>query len=144
MDQNQDSPNEERASMIVFTDDRDTVKVVMEEGIEVYGVIKTYQEEPDPNDDEHSIFILEYEYEIDTQPFKRELKFSINTTHIIYGYAGGLYNTPKFKCSLEDFKNSMQPGQQLKIKTLKKPPYWFFVEAHNVMAEIMKHDAVWS
>jgi hypothetical protein len=143
MNQKQDNPNEERAEAIIFSDDRDTAKVVMKEGVEVYGVIKTCQEKPDPHDDEHSIFILEYEYEVDSRLFKRELEFSINAVHIAYGHAGGLINTPKFKYSLDDFRNSMQPGQNLKIRTLKKPPYWFLVEANEVMAEVMRHDAVW-
>ncbi len=143
MDQKQNNPNEERAEAIVFSDNLDTAKVVMNEGVVVYGVIKTCQEKRDPQDDEHSIFILEYEYEVDSRLFKRDLKFSINAVHIVYGYAGGLINTPKFKYSLNDFRNSMQPGQKLKIRTLKKPPYWFLVEANEVMAEVMRHDAVW-
>ena len=134
---------EEPAVAVMLSDDWDTSEVVLEEGVEVYGVIKTCQEKPDPHDDEHSIFILEYEYEVDSQLFKRELTFSINTMHIVYGYAGGLYNTPKFKYSLDDFRNSMQPGQKLKIRTLKRPPYWFWVEANEVMAEVMRHYAVW-
>ncbi len=48
-----------------------------------------------------------------------------------------------FSDNLDDFRNSMQPGQKLKIRTLKKPPYWFLVEANEVMAEVMRHDAVW-
>ena len=123
MDQKQDNHNGEQAGAIMFSDDRDTYEAVMKEGLEVCGVIITCHEKPDPHDDEHSIFILEYEYEVDSQLFKRELTFSINTVHIVYGYAGGLYHTPKFKYSLDDFKNSMQPGQKLKIRTLKMPPY---------------------
>ena len=115
----------------------------MRDGIEVYGVIKTYQEKPDPHDNEHSIIRLEYEYEVDEQLFKRELEFSINTVHIVYGFAGGLTNTPKFKYSLDDFRNSIQAGQKLKIRTLPKPPYWFLVEFNEVMVEVMRHRAVW-
>jgi len=128
---------------VIFSDNWDTAEVVLEEGVEVYGVIKTCQEKPNPHDLEHSIFILEYEYEVDSRLFKRELEFSINTDHIVYGYIGYLYNTPQFKYGLDDFRNSMQPGQKLKIRTLKKPPYWFWVEVNEVMAEVMRHDAVW-
>jgi hypothetical protein len=134
---------EEPAVAVMFSDDRDTSEVVLEEGVEVCGVIRTCREKPDPHDLEHDIFILEYEYEVDSQLFKRELTFSINTMHIAYGYAGGLANTPKFKYSLDDFRNSMKPGQKLKIRTLKRPPYWYLVEANEVMAEVMRHYAVW-
>jgi hypothetical protein len=143
MDQKQDNPKNEQAKAVMFSDNWDTAGVVLKDGIEVHGVIKTYQEKPDPHDDEHSLIRLEYEYEVGIQLFKRELEFSINTVHIVYGYAGGLTNTPKFKYSLDDFRNSMQPGQKLKIKTLKKQPYWFLVESNEVMAEVMRHDAVW-
>jgi hypothetical protein len=143
MDQKQDKPTDEQAKAVVFSDNWDTAKEVLKDGEEVYGVIKTYQETPDPHDDEHSIIRLQYEYVVEPKQFKRELEFSINIVHITYGYAGGLINTPKFKYSLDDFRNSMQPGQKLKIKTLKEEPYWFFVEANEVMAEVMRHDAVW-
>jgi hypothetical protein len=115
----------------------------MKEGVEVEGVIKTFQERPDPHDDEHTVFLLEYEYEVESRLFRRKLEFSINTVHITYGFTGGLLNTPKFKYNLNDFKNSMQPGQKLKIRSLRKPPYWFLIEVNEVMAEIMRHDAVW-
>ena len=144
MNHEQDDPNEERAESIIFTDDGDAADTVMKEGVDVDGVITTCQEKPNPRDDEHTIFMLEYEYEVDSQLFKRELKFSINTVHIAYGYAGALYNTPKFKYSLDDFRNAMQPGQKLKIRTLTRQPYWFLVEANEIMAEVMRHDAVWS
>lgn len=143
MDQKQDIPNMERAKAITLWHDKNTVDAVMKEGVEVYGVIKTCQEKQNPNDSEHSIFTLKYEYEADSRLFKRDLKLSINIDHVEYGYAGGLYNTPKFKYSLDEFRNSMRPGQKLKIRTLNKPPYWFLVEANEVMAEIMQHEAVW-
>lgn len=143
MDQKQDNPQDEQAQAIMFSDNWDTVEAVLKDGVEVYGVIKTYQEKPDPHDNEHSIIRLEYEYEVDAQLFKRELEFSINTVHIAYGFAGGLINTPKFKYSLDDFRNSMQAGQKLKIMTLPKSPYWFLVKFNEVMVEVMRHDAVW-
>ncbi len=144
MDQQQDSFNKTQPQAVIFLDNRHTYDVVMKEGLEVDAVIKTCQEKPDPHDDEHSIFVLEYEYEVDSRLFKRKLEFSINVAHIAYGYAGGLYNTPKFKYSLDDFKNAMQPGQKLKIRTLKKSPDYYLVQANEVMAEVMRHDAVWS
>ena len=143
MNQEQDNLNEERAKVVMFSDNWDTANVVLKEGSEVDGVIKTFQEKSDPHDDEHSVFILEYEYEVDSRLFRRILEFSINIVHISYGYSGGLLNTPKFKYNLKDFRNAMQPGQKLKIKTLKKPPYWFSIEVNQIMAEIMRHDAVW-
>ena len=143
MNQEKDSPKDEPAPTIRFSDNWDTAEAVLKDGIEVDGVIKAYQEEPDPQDDEHSIIRLEYEYEVDAQLFKRELEFSINTVHIAYGFAGGLTNTPKFKYSPDDFRNSMQAGQKLKIRTLPKPPYWFLVEFNEVMTEVMRHRAVW-
>ncbi|HTX79581.1 MAG TPA: hypothetical protein VMC62_07935 [Longilinea sp.] len=143
MNQKQNDPNAERSEAIMFSESQETADLVMKEGIAVDGVIKSFQEKPDPHDDEHRIFILEYEYEVDSQFFKRELEFSINTAHIAYGYAGELLNTRKFKYSLNDFRSSMQPGQKLKVRALKAPPYWFLVEVNEVMAEIMRHDAVW-
>lgn len=127
----------------MFSDNWDTAKVVLKDGVAVCGVIKTYREKPDPRDDEHRIIRLEYEYEVDAQLFKRALEFSINVVHIAYGYAGGLTNTPRFKYSLDDFRKSMRVGQKLKIRVLPKPPYWFLVEFNEVMVEVMKHDAVW-
>jgi hypothetical protein len=143
MDQKQDKPEDDQVKSIMFSDNWDTAKVVLNDGEEVYGEIKTYQETPDPHDDEHSIIRLEYEYTVGTRLFKRELEFSINIVHITYGFAGGLTNASKFKYSLDNFRNSMQPGQKLKIKTLKNKPYWFLVEGNEVMAEVMRHDAVW-
>ena len=143
MDQKQDDPKDEQPEALVFSDNWDTAKQVLDEGIEVQAVITSYQEKEDPRDDEHSLIRFEYEYEVGAQRFKRELKFSINVIHISYGFAGGLIGTPKFKYSLDDFKKSMQPGQKMKVKTLDKPPYWFLLEANEVMSEIMRHDAVW-
>jgi hypothetical protein len=143
MGQKQDNSKDEQAPAIRFSDNWDTAEAVLKDGVEVYGVIKAYQEKPDLHDDEHSIIRLEYEYEVNAQLFKRELEFSINTVHIVYGFAGGLTNTPKFKYSLDDFRNSMQAGQKLKIRTLPKPPYSFLVEFNEVMVEVMKHRAVW-
>ena len=143
MGQEQDNPKDEQAQAVRFSENWDTSEAVRRDGVEVYGVIKTYQEKPDPYDDEHSIIRLEYEYEVDGRVFKRELEFSINIDHIVYGFAGGLISTPKFKYSLDDFRNSMQPGQELRIRTLPKPPYWFWVEFNEVMVEVMRHKAVW-
>lgn len=143
MGQKQDDLKDEQAQAVMFSDNWDTAEAVLKDGVEVYGVIKTYQEKPDPHDNEHSIIRLEYEYEVDGQIFKRELEFSINTVHIVYGFAGGLMNTPKFKYSLDDFRRSMQAGQKLKIRTLSKPPYWFVVGFNKVMVEVMRHKAVW-
>lgn len=143
MGQKQDNPKDQQAPAVMFSENWDTAEAVRRAGVEVYGVIKTYQEKPDPHDDEHRVICLEYEYEVDGQVFKRELEFSINVDHIVYGFAGGLTNTPKFKYSLDDFRNSMQPGQKLRIRTLPKPPYWFWVELHEVMVEVMRHKAVW-
>ena len=143
MGQKQDNPQDDQAKAVQFSENWDTADTVLKDGVEIYGVIKTYQEKPDPHDDEHSIIRIEYEYEVDAQQFKRELEFSINVVHIIYGYNGGLYDTPKFKYSLDDFKNSMQAGQKLKIRVLPKPPYWFLVEFNEVMVEVMRHDTVW-
>jgi len=144
MDPTQDQADENKAGGVVFSENSEASEVVMKEGVEVCGVIKSCQEDPDPHDDEHSIFTIEYEYEVDSQVFRKKLAFSINVDHIVYGYAGGLYNTPKFKYSLDDFRNSMQAGQTLKIWTLKRPPYWCVVEGNEVMAEVMRHYAVWT
>jgi len=143
LNQEQDNLNEERSEPVLFSDNWGNADIVMKEGIEVDCVIKTIQEKPDPHDDEHRIFILEYEYAVESRLFRRKFEFSINTVHISYGFEGGLINTPKFKYSLNDFRNSMQPGQKLKIRSLRKPPYWFLIEVNEVMAEIMRHDAVW-
>ena len=86
MGQKQDNPQDDQAKAVQFSENWDTADTVLKDGVEIYGVIKTYQEKPDPHDDEHSIIRIEYEYEVDAQQFKRELEFSINVVHIIYGY----------------------------------------------------------
>jgi hypothetical protein len=144
MGSREDSLNTYRPGTIVFSEDWDTSQLVMREGVEVSGVIKACKETRDPHDDEHTIFTLEYEYDVDSRVFKKKLTFSINTVHIAYGYSGGLLHTPKFKYSLDDFRNSMQPGQTLKIRTLNTPPYSYIVEPNEVMAEVMRHEAVWT
>ena len=144
MDQQPGNADKKQPKAVFFADNREAYDAAMKEGIEVDGVITACHEKPDAHDDEHCIFILEYEYEVASLRFSRKLEFSINVAHITYGYAGGLLNTPKFKYSLEDFKNAMQPGQKLKVKTLDKPPYSYLVEVNEVMAEVMRHDAVWS
>ena len=115
----------------------------MEEGIEVDSVIIKYQEKQFSWWWTHHFHAWLW-YEVDPQLFKRILRFSINTVHIVYGHAGGLYNTPKFIYSLDDFINAIQPRQKLTIMTLSKPPYWYLIKVNDVMVEIMKYDAVWS
>ena len=137
-----DNPNKQQVEPIRFGDAH-TSQEVLKNGIVVVAFIKTCREEPNPSDTEHTVFSLEYEYKVAANVFKRELTFSINTMHINYGYKGGLFNTPKFKYSLDDFRNAMQPGQKLQIRTLTQPPYSFLVEVNEVMSDIMRHDAVW-
>jgi hypothetical protein len=143
MGQTQDGSNEEKAPAVRYSETPATDDAVKKNGVEVWGVITNYQEKPDPRDDEHSIIHLDYEYEVDGQQFTKEIEFSINIVHIDYGYAGGLTHTPKFKYSLVDFRNSMKAGQKLKVMTLAKPPYSYFVEFNEIMSDVMGHEAVW-
>jgi hypothetical protein len=143
MEQNATPPEKKVTPAVRFSDNWDTADEVVKNGVVVTGIIKDYQETPDPRDDEHQIIHIGYEYEVDGQTFSRELKFSINFVHISYGYEGGLINTPKFKYSLSDFRNSMQAGQTMNIRVLPKSPFWYLVEFNEVMQEIMQYAAVW-
>jgi hypothetical protein len=143
MDQEQENSAPKRPRPILFSNNEENVNEIVARGIDLFAVIKKYLEKPDPHDDEHSIIHLEFEYEVGTQLFKQELEFSINIVHIMYGFSGGLINTPKFKYSLDDFRKSMQPGQKLKVKILVDNPDMFVLEANDVMTEIMRHEAVW-
>jgi hypothetical protein len=126
-----------------YSEDWDTADQVLKDGIDVVGRIRKVDETPDPQDDEHHIFRIEYEYMVNHTPVVKDLEFSINIMHIVYGFAGGLTNTPKFKYGLDDFRNAVQAGQPIYIKVVPKEPYWWLVEFNDVMSEIMNQKAVW-
>jgi hypothetical protein len=143
MDQELGNQASEQPEPILFSNNPNHVNEILKHGIDVLAVIRSYDEQPDPSDDEHSIIHLGFDYEVDGHVIQREIKFSINMMHIAYGFSGGLLNSPKFKYSPDDFRKSMQPGQKLNVKVLEDQPDEFVMETNEVMAEIMRHDAVW-
>jgi hypothetical protein len=140
MDQVQGNP---KLEPILFSNNGEHGNEILNRGIEATAVITYCNEESDPRDDEHHIFHLGFDYVVGPRVFHNEVRFSINVAHIVYGFNGGLINTPKFKYSLDDFKNSMRPGKTLKVTVLEDQPEDYVLEVNEVMAEIMRHDAVW-
>jgi hypothetical protein len=143
MDQEPEKSEARQPEPTFFSNHPEHGNEILKSGINVLAEIITYNEEPDQQDDEHSIIKLGFSYEAGGRIIQQEIKFSINIVHISYGYSGGLYNTPKFKYSLDDFRNSMLPGQKLKVTVIEKNPDEFVMEVNEVMAEIMQYDAVW-
>jgi hypothetical protein len=135
--------NPKSPARVKYSDNWDTADQVVKDGIDVIGRISKVDETPDPQDDEHHIFRIEYEFIVNQTPIVKDLEFSINIMHIAYGFEGGLINTPRFKFGLADFRNSVQPGNPIHIKVITQPPYWFLVEFNEVMSEVMQYEAVW-
>jgi triphosphoribosyl-dephospho-CoA synthetase len=128
---------------ILFSNNPEHANEIFSHGIDCIAVITSYNEEPDPRDVEHSIIRIGFDYEAAARVIQGNIKFSINVMHIVYGAAGGLINTPKFRFNLDDFKKSMQPGEKLKVKVFENNPDKYVLEVNEVMEEIMRHDAVW-
>lgn len=117
---------------------------ILREGIKTNATITYSNQRNDPNDDEHTIYELEFSYYINNIKIEKKSIFSINTAHIEYGYHGMLINTPKFKYSIDDFNRSLKAGETIEVISLDKPPYHFINNFNEVSREIMGAPHVWS
>jgi hypothetical protein len=98
----------------------------------------------DPDDPEHEIFEIEFQYRINDNNIKKEIMFSINTAHIEYAYLGELIGVPKLKYSLNDFKKSLMPGEVMEIISLDKPPFQHINHFNKISRKVMSIPEVWS
>jgi len=64
--------------------------------------------------------------------------------HIIYAHEGQLFDIPKLKYSLEDFKAAIAPGKIIKVRSLKEEPYWLIIEYNDVLNTVMNIESVWT
>jgi len=118
--------------------------LVMKEGAEVFATITSSQFSPDPDDSEHEIVQFNFEYSINGKLIRRSHSFSINTMHIIYAHEGQLFDIPKLKYSLEDFKAAIAPGEKIKVRSIKEEPYWLVIEYNDVLNTVMNIESVWT
>ncbi len=97
----------------------------------------------DPDDLEHDIFTIDYEYLQDSAKISKQMKFSINAVHISYACDGGLSGVPKTNCSYEDFQKMLSAGNTLNVTALTEPPYEDIVSFNEEVNNIMKYRQIW-
>ncbi len=116
---------------------------IIENGIEIKGIISDFGCFPDSRDSEHEIFQLDIDYEINGKKYNAGCYFSINTVHIEYAYLGQLLDTPKIEYNLENFKDSFKRGNIIELKVLENDPTKYIILYNEIAREIMKIQAVW-
>ncbi len=122
---------------------RSTYERIMEDGIEIEGMITDCSEKWDPRDDEHTIFSIDFEYEIKGQTFQGRTTFSINTAHIEYAARGELYGADKLKYTMQEFKDAMKRGNKMRIKVLQEHPSEYLLGYNDIMNDVMNTQGVW-
>ena len=116
---------------------------ILKEGIKVNATITSCTTHDDPDDDEHTIYEIDFYYYIEGNKVEKNITFSINTAHIEYAFHGMMINTPKSKYSLKDFNNSLKKGSIIEIISLEKPPYHFICNFNETSREIMNSPDMW-
>ena len=116
---------------------------ILTEGKKVEAQIISCKCSDDPEDYEHTIFEIDFEYFINDIKVNKSIMFSINTMHIDYAYEGGLLDVPKLKYSLDDFKKSLSTGKTLEIISLDTPPFDYINNFNEISREIMQYRQVW-
>jgi hypothetical protein len=122
----------------------DLEKEILAEGKRVDAEITSCKCTDDPEDAEHTIFEIEFQYDINEMKVKKSITFSINTVHIAYAHGGGLIGVPKLKYSLDDFKKSLMPGEIIEIISLDKPPFHYINRFNKISRKVMSIPEVWS
>jgi hypothetical protein len=125
-------------------DDEVARKKILKEGKEVDAIITSCICSDDPEDSEHSIFKIEFEYFINEIKVQKDFEFSINTMHITYAHEGLLLGVTKLEYSLDDFKKSLMPGEILRIISLDKPPFEYLNKLNKIALAVWKIPEVWS
>lgn len=117
---------------------------ILSEGTKVKAEITSCKMTDNPNDDEHTVFQIGFQYKINGEAVKKSIIFSINTMHIEYAHIGQLFGVPKLKYSLNDFIKSLKPGEVLDVISLDKPPYHYLVDFNKISRKVMSIPQVWS
>jgi hypothetical protein len=118
-------------------------KKILTEGKKVKAKIISCKRSDDPEDDEHTIYEIDFEYRIDGIKINKNFNFSINTTHIAYAHEGGLLGVPKLDISLDDFEKLLSPGEAFDVVSLATPPYEYVFYFSEKLDEVMKYKQVW-
>lgn len=126
-----------------FISDVSLKSEILENGQKIKADIISCEIKDNPNDDEHEIFTIDYEYTINNNQVKKQFIFSINTAHIHYAFKGELGKIPKTNCSLDEFKKLLSPGNKLEIISLPNPPYDYILYFEDKINEITKYDEIW-
>jgi hypothetical protein len=116
---------------------------ILTEGKKVKAKILSCKCSDDPEDYEHTIFEIDFEYSINDINVKKSIRFSINTVHIAYAHGGALLGVPKLKYSLDDFKRSLSAGNTFEIISLDTPPYDYINNFNKASREVMQYPQVW-
>jgi hypothetical protein len=118
-------------------------KTIMAEGKKVKAIITSCKCCDDPEDREHTIYEIDFEYNITDIHISKNFSFSINTAHLEYANLGELLDVPKLNCSLNDFAKMLSPGEYLEIVSLEYPPYEYVLIFNYRLSEVMKYKQMW-
>jgi hypothetical protein len=119
-------------------------KKIIDEGVKIQAEIVSFNTKPDPDDWEHTIYKIEYQFQVKDKTVKKKISISINTMHIAYAHLGQLIGLPKLDISNEDFDKSLAPGQQIDVIVLEEPPYHHLVMFNEVSSKIMGIRNMWA